>query len=299
MARYPRADWRPLGRQSEPRLTRKNIVVLHTMVGSLDGTDAYFRRGGYDGVESHFGVGHDGTVYQWQDTTHQADAQSAGNDNCISIETADSGPGFPSWSGSDVPAWTSRQLDAITKLIRWLCDTHDIPKRLVPDSGDGRHGIGYHRQGVDPWRKDGKERWSSAYGKVCPGDRRIRQIKNVIIPRLTGDAMPSAKEVAEAVWRHEIPHTSPKNPKNPSWQARNFVGHLETTQDEMVTLLRQIAAQVGAPVDIDEAALAKQILAGLAEMPDQVAGLVVDSLGPEVARQVVDQVAQRLNQQEA
>lgn len=186
MARYPGAQWRPLGRQTEPRLTKKNIVVLHTMVGSLGGTDSYFRQGGYDGVESHFGVGHDGTVYQWQDTNYQADAQGDGNDNCISIETADVGTGFPKWSGSNVPAWTDAQVDALVDLVAWLCDTHDIPKRLIPDSGAGRRGIGYHRLGVDPWRKAGCERWSSAYGKVCPGDRRIAQISSDIIPRLDG-----------------------------------------------------------------------------------------------------------------
>jgi hypothetical protein len=82
-----------------------NIVCAHTMVGSLAGTDSQFKRDGFGGVESHFGVGHDGTIYQWQDTDYEADANLNGKD-VISIETADTGTGFPSWSGENVPAWT-------------------------------------------------------------------------------------------------------------------------------------------------------------------------------------------------
>lgn len=246
MARYPHADWRPLGRQSEPRLTRKNVVVLHTMVGSLDGTDAYFRRSGYYGVESHFGIGHDGTVYQWQDTNYQADAQAAGNDNCISIETADSGPGFPSWSGSDVPAWNTRQIDAIIKLVRWLCDTHDIPKRRVPDSGDRRRGIGYHRQGVDPWRKDDTERWSSSYGKVCPGTRRIAQLKNVIIPRLNGDDMQLSDQVKLNDWMVERWGNKPgiaDGEITVRTALGSGYGHARVARENTVQILVQLKAQ--------------------------------------------------------
>lgn len=69
MARYPGASWRPLANNwsAQPRMARHDLVVLHTMVGSLTSTDSYFRNDGYGGPESHFGVGHDGTVYQWQD----------------------------------------------------------------------------------------------------------------------------------------------------------------------------------------------------------------------------------------
>ena len=53
---YPNASARSLGRQTQERITPR-ILVLHTMVGSLAGTDAMFRVGGFTGVESHFGVG--------------------------------------------------------------------------------------------------------------------------------------------------------------------------------------------------------------------------------------------------
>jgi hypothetical protein len=189
-----------------------NIVCLHTMVGSLAGTDSLFKRDGYGGVESHFGIGHDGTIYQWQDTAYQADANLNGNPEVISIETADTGTGFGSWSGSDVPAWTAAQLNAIVRLVAWICDVHNIPRTLIPDTKPGRRGIGYHRMGCvhgpdyrpkgwpyDAWLVSGGTKWSTVIGKVCPGDRRIRQLVDVVIPRLNeGDDMTPA-EVEAAV----------------------------------------------------------------------------------------------------
>lgn len=78
--RYPGASWRPLGTQSEPLITPR-VLVFHTMVGYLRGTDSLFRREGYTGTESHFGVGGpwdggalDGAVWQWQSIDRQADA---------------------------------------------------------------------------------------------------------------------------------------------------------------------------------------------------------------------------------
>lgn len=179
---YPAAQWRPLGPQTQGRIRAHDIICLHTMVGSLDGTDRYFRQNGYGGTESHFGVGHDGTTYQWQDLEHTADANLDGNGRCISIETADMGAGFPVWDtrGDQVPAWTAAQVEAIARLVAWLCARYRIPCELIPDSRPGRRGVGWHRLGVDPWRVDGGERWSSARGKVCPGDRRIAQIPAVV-----------------------------------------------------------------------------------------------------------------------
>ena len=185
MARYPGAVWRPLANNwdSQPRLTRYDLVLLHTMVGSLASTDRYFRSDGYGGAESHFGVGHDGTVYQWQNTAHRAEANGAANARAISIETADMGPGFPRWdinNGNAVPAWTDDQLEAIAYIVAWACRTHDIPVGLIPDSRPERRGIGYHRLGVPGYVVPGGELWSSARGKSCPGPRRIAQVPGIV-----------------------------------------------------------------------------------------------------------------------
>lgn len=194
--RYPHAQWRPLGLQTQPRMRAWDIICLHTMVGSLYGTDVYFKSGGYGGTESHFGVGHDGETFQWQDLDYSADANYRGSNHIISIETADLGPGFPKWNTNDgraVPAWTDAQIDRLADLVAWSCHTFNIPPILIPDSKPGRRGIGYHRQGVPGYVVPGGELWSTARGKVCPGDRRIAQIPLVIdkARRILGSPSPS------------------------------------------------------------------------------------------------------------
>lgn len=203
MARYPAAQWRPLAADESYQglMTRHDGIVLHTMVGSLDGTDAYFRQAGYSGTESHFGVGGDGRVYQWVDTARRSDANLDGTWRLLSIETADHGPEFPAWGGSDVPAWTDAQLEAIARIIAWAAEVHDFPITAMPDSRPDRRGVGWHRQGCAPWRVGGGEAWSDAYGKVCPGDRRIAQIPRIIARAKAlagGDDMPTPQELLNA-----------------------------------------------------------------------------------------------------
>jgi hypothetical protein len=170
-----------------------NIVVIHTMAGFFSNVDRDFHANGYKGLESHLGVRADGFTKQWQDLEFRADANGDGNDDCISIETEDHGPRFPSWTGSDVPPFTEEQIDAIVKHVTWICDKYGIPKQLIPDTKPGRRGIGYHRQGIagnypPPYTgiKVGGKIWSKATGKACPGDERIWQIINIIIPRVAG-----------------------------------------------------------------------------------------------------------------
>lgn len=189
MSRCPVAIWRPLGNDPEhqPLMSKYDIVCIHTMVGTLAGTDAMFREGGYVGVESHFGTGYiDGkiTAYQWGDTARTADANLYGNPRTISIENADTGSPFPSWTGSDVPAFTDEQAELVAQITAWACKTHDIPAVFAPNSQGTSRGIAYHRQGIDPYRVAGGEKWSDSYGKVCPGDRRVAQIHSTIIPRV-------------------------------------------------------------------------------------------------------------------
>lgn len=168
--RYPAASWRPLGTQTEPRITPR-ILVFHTMVGYLRGTDSLFRRQGYTGTESHFGVGGpwdgsalDGAVWQWQSIDYQADAQNAGNAYATSIETSD--------GGSPLRAWSVKQLDALVGIGVWWCRQTGAPARLVRSTSQS--GIGYHAQ-FSAWAPD---------GRTCPGRTRIAQLVDVVIPRI-------------------------------------------------------------------------------------------------------------------
>lgn len=178
MALYPDAIQRPISRF---RTAMKPVRInLHTAVTNAASLYGFFNRPGQ--VCSHFYVREDGTVEQYVDTRYRAAADLQGNPDTISIETWD---GYPhGWkNGSDVPAWTPQQVTALAKLTRWILATHkNIPAQLASNSKPGKtsHGLSFHRLGVDPWRASGGLKYSNARGKVCPGDRRVAQIPEIL-----------------------------------------------------------------------------------------------------------------------
>lgn len=190
----------PLGPQTQPPMSRHDIICVHTMVGYLVSTDGYFRisnGAGYDGTESHYGIGGkwgpdlgggwDGRIWQWQTLARTADANLEGNPRVISIETADN-------AARPIAPWTPKQVAALIDLIAWLCTPaahakcpetwvcrrEGIPARLVPDTQSHRRGLAYHAQGardhtVGEW-------WSVTHSKDCPTDPRIAQFEQDVIP---------------------------------------------------------------------------------------------------------------------
>lgn len=197
MSRLPGAAWVPLPLFSTQQMSAHNIVCIHTMVGSLMGTDGYFR-GLTNGTNAHYGTGGAGEqIRQWGDTKYRSGANYNGNGDCITIENADMGPGFPSWDTSNsaaVPAFTELQLDDLADILAWEtsleahaacsstweCHKVGIPLDIIPDSKPGRRGIGYHKLGVPGYVVDGGVLWSTKQGKVCPADRRVAQIPEII-----------------------------------------------------------------------------------------------------------------------
>lgn len=175
MARMPAADW--LGEQS-PRtpMTRWDIVCVHTIVGYAPAHAA------------HFSTWADGRIGQSRDTAYRSAANLNGNHRVIAIENEDHGRAFGPWSGSDVPPLTSAQVLANAQILAWAHEEHGVPLQLCPDSRPGSRGLAYHRQGVDgnfgtyrfAGRATGGEVWTSAYGKVCPGDARIAQLPDIL-----------------------------------------------------------------------------------------------------------------------
>lgn len=197
MAMMPGAKNRLLANQSrQGRMKSYQAVCLHTMVGSLAGTDSMFQKGGTVGTESHFGVGEHGEIYQWVDTAYTADANYLGSGHVISIETADYGGSFGRWntSGDNVPYWNEKQIASIVKIIQWASKTHGIPIRQMGNVTE--RGVGYHAQGVPnnglPASLRGtKYQWSKYPGKVCPGKKRISQIPGIV--KLAQGSAPEAK----------------------------------------------------------------------------------------------------------
>lgn len=203
MAMMPGATNRLLANQPRQGLMKSyQGISLHTMVGSLAGTDSMFQKDGTVGTESHFGVGEYGEIYQWMDTKYTADANYLGSGYVISIETADYGGSFGRWntSGDNVPYWNAKQIVAIVKIIVWACKTHNIPIRMMSNSRDV--GIGYHAMGVPgnelPNKYKGtRYQWSKYAGKVCPGKNRISQVPEIVRLAKGGSTTPTTPKPAQ------------------------------------------------------------------------------------------------------
>lgn len=243
MARMPGALWRPLPLPKDPpRMGAYDILCIHTMVGSLWGTDAYFRNQGPGGTNSHFGVGADGTIVQWVDTVYRSGANYSGNWHIVSVENADTGAGFPTWGDSDVPALTDAQVEANAAIARWANATHGIPLEQIADARPGRRGVGVHRLGVPGYMVAGAEAWSTRNRKACPGDRRIAQVPEIIArARQEEDDMPSAEDVAKAIWNEVL--TLPDGSKA---SARTVVTAIRQSQKSMQADLDDLQSKVAA-----------------------------------------------------
>lgn len=160
-------------------MSRYDVVCIHTIVGYAPAHAA------------HFSTRADGHIFQSRNTRYRSAANLNGNHRVIAIENEDYGSAFGSWGGSNVPGFTDAQIESIARICAWAYEAHGIPLVLAPDSKPTSRGIAYHRQGIDgnfgPFRYggrvDGGELWSSAFGKVCPGDNRITQLIERIIPR--------------------------------------------------------------------------------------------------------------------
>lgn len=196
MALMPGATQAPLPNFSKSTMSSHDVVCFHTMVGSLLGTDGYFR-GLTTGISSRYGTGGQGEKRQWGDTKYRSGANLNGNGYIISVECADMGPGFAAWdtkNGAAVPAFTAAQIEANAQILAWetspqahaacpatwACHKVGIPLILLKTSLPGQRGVAYHRLGVPGYMVAGGVQWSSAQGKVCPGDRRIAQIPQII-----------------------------------------------------------------------------------------------------------------------
>lgn len=169
-----------------PQTLTPDIICIHTIVG-------YWHAGRN---AAHFTSDAGGTIRQHRDTKHRAAANLNGNWRVISFENEDHGPAYGSWNVNDghaVPGFTAAQCEGLAKSIAELHRIHNIPLEMIPDTKPGRRGIAYHRQGIYSSNNyagyaykgivPGGETWSNATGKVCPGDRRITQLINVILPR--------------------------------------------------------------------------------------------------------------------
>lgn len=139
-------------------------------------------------LESHFGLGYDGRLGQYIGTQTRADANAQANVRAISLESA------ANLQNSD--PWTDEQIESLIKVMDWAATEHDIPRRKCRSWTDP--GFGYHRL-YPEWSLGGTE---------CPGDARVRQFNEIVLPRvIAGDvgddvalSADDIKKIADAVY---------------------------------------------------------------------------------------------------
>jgi hypothetical protein len=152
---------------------RPTQFIVHSIVApwTPERTYEYWRDS--TNLESHFGLGYDGSLGQYIGTQTRADANAAANrrsdgTGAVSLESASN------LQASD--PWTAEQVETLIRVGVWLHQEHGIPLRLCRSADDP--GYGYHRM-FPEWNPD---------GHTCPGDARVRQFRDVVFPGIVARA---------------------------------------------------------------------------------------------------------------
>ncbi|WP_419704997.1 N-acetylmuramoyl-L-alanine amidase [Promicromonospora sp. NFX87] len=179
----PFATYRPIAwAEARDDATNPTCVILHLTASEATSQHGYFSNPANKAC-SNTHVARSGHIEQYIRGDRLSAADSYGSSRAFSIET----------QGADANGrWTPEQCESIARIIAWAHQTYGIPLRLMTSSATGEHGIGWHRLGVNGnfpsmpnilagrMQRGGGEVWSSAFGKVCPGDNRIKQIPAIL-----------------------------------------------------------------------------------------------------------------------
>ena len=131
--------------------------VIHIMAGTLAGTDSWFQNPAAQ-VSAHFGIGKDGTIIQWVDTSRVAWAEMNYNGEALSIEH----------EGQSGDQLTDAQILSLEKVMQWCAFIHGIPFARTSDP-NGTGWIGHGELGV-----------SGGDHPDCPGQPILDQLPLII-----------------------------------------------------------------------------------------------------------------------
>ncbi|MFF9268630.1 N-acetylmuramoyl-L-alanine amidase [Streptomyces rochei] len=197
------ASWRPIPvNYTANGQTEVRGVVVHIMAGTLPGTDSWFRNP-QARASSHFGTGKAGQLYQWVDTKDRAWAQAAGNSSWISVENEG--------KGGDV--LTDKQLDKNALVLAWSHQLYSVPLQVA--SGPSGRGLGWHAMGGSAWGGH----------TACPGPKIVAQLPEIVRRAknvIEEDIMPSAEEIAKAVWNYRLTSPTAEKGSDPTRSAGTF-----------------------------------------------------------------------------
>jgi hypothetical protein len=281
MAWYPGATRMELQPESDSQpAIRPTQFIVHSIVAPWTPQRTYEYWRDSTNLESHFGLGYDGSLGQFIGTETRADANAAANrradgTGAVSLESASN------LQASD--PWTAQQVEALIRLGVWLHEQHGIPLRICRTADDP--GFGYHRL-FDAWNP-------SAHS--CPGDARVAQFKTVVFPGIVAraagapieeDDMPTAAEVAREVLTLDGIISVPGAPTtNPTWTLSSVqteilkrIDAVRTAEAAQTAAITQLAGLVGK--NVDTAAVVAAVKAAIAEA---VVKVHVDVTGPSAS----------------
>lgn len=296
----PFATYRPIAwAEARDDDTNPTAVILHLTASEATSQHGYFSNPANKAC-SNTHVARSGHIEQYIRGDRLSAADSYGSSRAFSIET----------QGADANGrWTPEQCESIARIIAWAHQTYGIPLRLMTSSATSERGIGWHRLGVNGnfpampnilagrTQRGGGEVWSSAFGKVCPGDNRIKQIPAILERAI---AIAAGADTTGGF----MPDLTEKQQKD-MYAATTALVHdkaldrwLEPHDAERVqiVLLRRILAQVVAghalPVEVEldldagdvADALAEHLEALLERLPTDTARAVVDTLTARLAK---------------
>nr|WP_244652560.1 peptidoglycan recognition family protein [Glutamicibacter sp. FBE19] len=215
---------------------------------------------------SHFYVAKNGTVEQYINTAYRSASDMNGNDSTISVETAGG------VTNPDGEPWTEAQVEALAKLWAWARDTHGIKNQVAKNTqtNENSAGLSWHRLGVEgnfagrpgilaTSYKPGGIKYSSARGKICPGDAKILQIPG-IWERANGD-IGEVKPVGKP--SKPKPKPAPAKDKSGAWPEKPLkVTDKHTAQSDAAW--RELLAAIG----YKDKDLGKNLLAWLSNLED-------------------------------
>ncbi|MFI1796344.1 N-acetylmuramoyl-L-alanine amidase [Streptomyces sp. NPDC020379] len=174
MAWYPGAQKLELQPESDDQpAIQPTQLIFHSIAAAWTPQRTYEFWRDSTNLESHFGVGYDGSIAQYIGTETRADANFRANrrwdgTGAVSVETASND------DASD--EWTPAQVETLIRLGVWMHEKHDVPLRKCRSASDP--GFGYHRMYSD---------WSDG-GTDCPGDARVDQFHDEIFPGIVARA---------------------------------------------------------------------------------------------------------------
>lgn len=187
------STWRGPTPNQGGKMTEVRGLVIHVADGYYEGTIAWQKNPSAQ-VSSHFvvagprdaGKTPDGAVAQIVDTDITAWTQRSGNGHWLSAE-------FSGFSGD---ALSPAQVEACAVLLARAHQVYGVPLQLA--TSPSGYGLGHHSMGAE----SGVD-WGHS---ECPGEK-IKKQKQQILDIAKGIDMPTADEIATAVWTSAVPHT--------------------------------------------------------------------------------------------